>query len=213
MPWRMLLSILAGIAIATALFWLMQALVTGGSLVHGSRSVKPPMEFIRVRAAQSLQLRERVPPPEPETPQPPATSLAPLDLPTATRPSPRTINVEIPAVVLSQGGGGGPYLGRLGPGDPGLDGEVIPIVRVEPQWPREALSRRIEGWVLIEFTILPDGSVIDAEVVEAVPERMFERNALRAIERWRFRPRVVDGAPVSRRARQRIDFRLFQEEQ
>jgi periplasmic protein TonB len=210
---RTLICAVAGTVVTVALFWVMQALVTGGGLVYASRAEKAPMEFIRVQTAQALQVRERVPPPEPSAPPPPESALAPVDLPAATRPSPRSVNLGLPAVGLPMVGGSGPYLGRLGPVDPGLDGEVIPIVRVEPQWPRDALSRRIQGWVLLEFTILPDGSVADAEVIESVPERMFDRNALRALERWRFRPRVLDGRPVSRRARQRIDFRLFDEEE
>jgi protein TonB len=44
--------------------------------------------------------------------------------------------------------------------------------------------------------------------VDAEPRRMFERNALRAIYKWKFKPRIVDGQPVKRRATQRIDFNI-----
>ena len=87
---------------------------------------------------------------------------------------------------------------------------MIPIVRIDPQWPREALLEGIQGWVEVEFTILPDGSVADPRVVNSEPRRVFDRNALRAILRWKFKPRIVDGQPVSRQATQRIDFILDQ---
>jgi protein TonB len=46
-------------------------------------------------------------------------------------------------------------------------------------------------------------------VVESTPPGMFERAALRAIERWRYRPAVVDGEPVERRGLQvRLRFEL-----
>ena len=85
---------------------------------------------------------------------------------------------------------------------------MIPIVRIDPQWPREALIEGTEGWVEVEFTILPDGSVEDPIVTDSEPRGLFDRNALRAILRWKFKPRVVDGEAVSRRAEQRIDFIL-----
>jgi protein TonB len=117
------------------------------------------------------------------------------------------MRMDIPRLDLPRGLEGGMYLGRTGGVGAG-DGDVIPIVRIEPQWPREALIQGIEGWVRVEFTIREDGSVADARVIEAEPRRIFDRAALRAIQRWRFRPRIVDGRPVERRATQTIEFNL-----
>ena len=69
---------------------------------------------------------------------------------------------------------------------------------------------QIEGWVKLEFTVLEDGSVGDVKVLEAEPGRIFNSAATRAILRWRFKPKVVDGKPVQRRATQTIDFKLDQ---
>ena len=41
---------------------------------------------------------------------------------------------------------------------------------------------------------------------------MFNREALRAILRWKFKPRFIDGKPVDRRGRQVIEFKLDEEE-
>jgi protein TonB len=85
---------------------------------------------------------------------------------------------------------------------------VIPIVRIEPQYPRQALIEGVSGYVVIEFTIEPDGSVSDPKILESQPRRMFDRNAVRAIYKWKFKPRIVDGKPVARRATQRLEFSL-----
>ena len=60
----------------------------------------------------------------------------------------------------------------------------------------------------LAFTITERGTVIDPVVVESRPRRLFNRSAVAAIRKWRFKPKVVDGAPVSTRATQVIEFKL-----
>ena len=64
----------------------------------------------------------------------------------------------------------------------------------------------------MRFTILPDGSVSDPAVIESDPPRVFNREAMRAILRWKFKPRIVDGQAVSREAEQTIEFKLAAEQ-
>ena len=65
-----------------------------------------------------------------------------------------------------------------------------------------------EGWVKIEFTITETGTVKSPRVIDAEPPRVFNREAIRAILKWKFKPRVVDGVAVERLATQTIDFNL-----
>lgn len=88
------------------------------------------------------------------------------------------------------------------------EGEAVPIVRIDPQWPREALMDGTEGYVRCEVLIGPDGSVLDVRVLEAAPGRLFVRNAVRAVRRWKFKPRIVDGIAVERWAMTSIVFEL-----
>jgi protein TonB len=78
------------------------------------------------------------------------------------------------------------------------DGDVIPIVRVAPDYPPAALARGLEGWVQVRFTVSASGSVQDAVVVAAEPPKMFDAAALKAIGRWRYKPMVANGAAVER---------------
>ena len=61
------------------------------------------------------------------------------------------------------------------------------------------------------FPIREDGSVCDVSVVRAEPSNIFNRNAVRAVLRWKFKPRIIDGRPVPRKGQQTIEFRLDQE--
>lgn len=90
-----------------------------------------------------------------------------------------------------------------------MDGERLPLVRVQPQYPRQALERGIEGSVVVEFTVREDGTVSDAMVIEAEPKGMFERSALAAIAKFKYKPTVVDGiARASTGIRYRFIFEL-----
>ena len=65
-----------------------------------------------------------------------------------------------------------------------------------PKFPPEALRAGQSGEVQVEFTVGTDGSVSDVRVVRATPARVFDREAINAVRRWRFQP--VD-APVTTR--------------
>jgi len=84
------------------------------------------------------------------------------------------------------------------------DRDVVPLVRINPDYPQRALSRGIEGWVQVQFTITETGSVTDAVVVASDPPNIFDDAAIKAILRWRYNPKVEDGVPVSRVGMQTI---------
>ena len=66
-----------------------------------------------------------------------------------------------------------------------------------PRYPPEALRAGTSGEVLVEITVAPDGSVTSARVVRATPPRVFDREALNAVRRWKFEP--IDAATTTRR--------------
>jgi protein TonB len=80
----------------------------------------------------------------------------------------------------------------------GVDRDVIPVVRVPPEYPARAQARGQEGWVQIQFNVTPTGTVRDPVVVGAEPKGVFEDAALNAIARWRYNPRVDGGVAVER---------------
>ncbi|WP_036170301.1 energy transducer TonB, partial [Noviluteimonas dokdonensis] len=63
-----------------------------------------------------------------------------------------------------------------------------------PRYPAEAARRNQSGEVRMEITVGTDGSVTAARVVDANPPRVFDREALAAVKRWKFAP--ID-APVT----------------
>ncbi len=74
------------------------------------------------------------------------------------------------------------------------------IVNRDPVYPAQALRNGVRGWVELEFTIAPNGTVRDIEVVSAEPRGVFDSAAADAVAAWRFRPRVVNGQAVAQRS-------------
>ncbi len=74
------------------------------------------------------------------------------------------------------------------------------IVNRDPVYPAQALRNGVRGWVELEFTIAPNGTVRDIQVVSAEPRGVFDSAASDAVAAWRFRPRVVNGQAVAQRS-------------
>ncbi len=86
--------------------------------------------------------------------------------------------------------------------------EPIPLVKVQPDYPPAAKKRRTEGWVELQFLVGVDGVPKQIEVIRAQPAGMFDRAAIRAMSRWKFKPAERDGQPVEARAKTTVGFKL-----
>ena len=75
------------------------------------------------------------------------------------------------------------------------DGEYLPIFRAPPIFPRRALERGICGWVELTYTVTSAGTTKDAVVVNS-SSKMFERNAIKAALKYKYKPRQVGGKAV-----------------
>ena len=82
------------------------------------------------------------------------------------------------------------------------------VKTVPPEYPKDAYVKHTEGWVEVEFTITADGQVTNATVAGANPARVFNDAALRAVQRWTFKPRMDNGKAVEERMKRRIEFKL-----
>jgi protein TonB len=104
------------------------------------------------------------------------------------RYEPVTAGGFVPGKVIADGGRGGlPQIGQ--------DRDVIPLVRVPPDYPP---GLNTEGWVKVQYSITATGTVRDPFVVDASPKGVFDAAALKAIARWRYTPKIEGGVAVER---------------
>ncbi|MEO1079742.1 MAG: TonB family protein [Pseudomonadota bacterium] len=72
---------------------------------------------------------------------------------------------------------------------------VVPYLKLQPEYPSRAIARGIQGFVDLAFDITAAGTTSNIRVIEAQPEGVFERAAIRALEKWKYKVPVVDGTP------------------
>ena len=99
----------------------------------------------------------------------------------------------------------------LGSGDVSFDvsdRDAQPMVRIPPQYPPRAAERGMEGYCLMQFDVTPDGTPTNIVAVDC-SSSLFERSSVRAVERWRYEPKIQNGNAVWRRGVQtRLDYQL-----
>ena len=205
---RIAVSLFLGIAIALALFWVMHYMISNNQQGFKKTSDLHITEFVRFKRATKIHSKDRL---VPEKPKPKKRPLQPklklhsaqiksVDMPDMAMPN---LNISIPSSSF-----GGSVLTGLQVGTGEISSNIIPLVRIPPTYPMRAASRRIEGWVKIEFTITKEGIVKDAVVVAAQPGSIFNRAALKAIKRWKFKPHIIAGEAYEQRAAQILKFDL-----
>ena len=185
---RHLTAAFLAIGVTFSLFYLMQALILGQDTRLGESS-GTMIDFVRLKKDSELETKKRKMPDkqEPEEPPPPPA----LVLAKSNKPS-QDLGEMIFAIDV------GVDVGRANIAIAASDSDVIPIVRVQPQYPLRAAERGTEGWVEVEFTISKLGTVKDAVVMNSYPSSVFDRVALKAIRRWKYNPKIEDGEPVER---------------
>jgi protein TonB len=77
------------------------------------------------------------------------------------------------------------------------DRDAQPLVRIEPSYPPRAAERGVEGNCTVTFDVTPDGVTTNIEILDC-DSSLFNRSAIRAVERWRYQPKIVNGTAVRR---------------
>ena len=201
---RLIQSLLAAIIVTTGLFYFMSILVARGK-AFVDKDDSNPIEFLRVKPNDHLETRQRKLPKKPPPPQKPP-EVQKLKVAKMDAPSKPQMNMDMPKMDMSLAKGDGPFLGA---GGGSSDSEVMPLVRIEPQFPRKAAMRGIEGWVRLQFDVTEVGTVVNVRIMQSSPPRIFDSNARRALLKWKYKPKMTDGKPAPRRnLKVQLDFKL-----
>lgn len=202
------MAVLLGVGITGILF----------CIIPFSHLVAKPKSLIQLTSAKTIEAppkAENEPPPP--APEPEKKDEAPPDLKLNDAPEQIAINAVLE---VTPGGGGG----SLGIGDirqmtastkeredvfsmDELDKKAEAISRVDPIYPLALRKARVEGAVTLIFLLTEEGRVEDARV-ETSSRSEFEKPALDAIRKWRFRPGMKEGQAVRTYIRMPMRFRM-----
>lgn len=207
---RIAFSLFLGIIIALTLFWGMQYMVMNNQQGFKQTDNVHMTEFVRLKQESQIQTKERQIPNKPkpkERPPQPKIQAYSAQVSKVAAPDMDMPNLDIPLQTSNFNGSvlSGQNI-KMGAGQ--ISTSVIPLVRIPPDYPMRAANRRIEGWVKVEFTITPEGTVADAVVIDAKPNSVFNHAALKAIKRWKFKPLIIAGEAQEQRAVQTLEFKL-----
>lgn len=204
---RQLVALVLAFAVSVGLFLLMASMINSDGELNRDGEDITGVEFVRLKRETQVKVKEREvpkkPPPPEKPPPPPKIAMENPEQPQQDLPDLQIPNLDLPTV-----GGTGPNMAGYTVGtDAKGNRELIPKIIIQPMWPRKAQLEGIEGYVVFDLLVGEDGSVLEANVVE-FSDRMFVRPAKRAIYRWKFEPRLVEGVAVQQRDKYQLDFVL-----
>ena len=210
------------------IIWLAQPGPGGGGGGGGNRMKEPPRQAeapgkdkitvpVEKKPAPKLEQQVAKNEPPPEQLNIPAKPLAASQdtLPGAIEapPGPPTLSQGTGTgggAGTGTGGGIGPGTGSgLGPGSGGGtgggvyrpgNGVIIPRVlkEVRPNYTSDAMRAKVQGIVVLECVVRPDGSVGDVQIIRSLDSTFgLDQEAIKAAKQWRFAPGTRMGEPVS----------------
>ena len=185
---RMVFGVTLALVVTLSLFWVMQYLIATADRSLNDDGASTVLDFVRVKRDEEIQRRQlkpkKPPPPEQAPPQPPTPQLDNLN-PNAEKIAISAVPVETDIEMT-----GGFSLG-VGEGD------YLPIVKVAPIYPNRALTRGVEGFCVVQYTVTRQGTTKDPVVVEdQCTSSLFHRASLNAALKFKYKPRIMDGEAV-----------------
>ena len=183
---RYTLSAVFAILITFTLFWGMQYLIATGNNPLEGKVEGRRVEIGEVREAQETEQVIRKPDKPEDNDMPPETPELNMDTNVDNVNTGIEIGMAPVSADVSVGGTGG---------FAASDGDYLPIVKVAPIYPRRAQERGLSGYVIVEFTVTKFGTVADAKVIETT-NSVFNRAAVKAAMKFKYKPKVVDGEPI-----------------
>ncbi|MBT8075905.1 MAG: energy transducer TonB, partial [Gammaproteobacteria bacterium] len=149
---RIVIGLVVSLAVTLSLFWLMQYLIETADRTLNEDGAGNLVDFVRVKRDESIQRRQlkpkKPPPPDTPPPQPPTPQLDNLD---ANAEKIAISEVPVETDIEMTGGF------SLGVGE----GDYLPIVKVAPIYPNRALTRGIEGFCVVQYTVTKQGTTKD----------------------------------------------------
>ena len=178
-----------------------QLILRSGELIKENK-VPNLVEFIRIKQDDNLQERTRTLPEKPPKPKRPPTPELELD---PNKPPPiNNFDFDIPDFSLPTDFKGA-FLGDISNLTSGTS-QLIPIVKVAPRCPREAAISGIDGSVLMVLNVNANGKVDKVVIKQAKPPNVFNSEAVRAVRRWQFKPKTIDGVAVDQKGEVLVEF-------
>lgn len=89
------------------------------------------------------------------------------------------------------------------------DSDYVPLLKVAPLYPPRAAKRNLEGYVVVEYSISVTGQVLGVKIIESEPPDVFDKSAIEAARKFKYKPRKENGETISvKGVKNKFTFRL-----
>lgn len=206
---RIILSIIAAAFVTAGLLFLMSLFIQDEQLKEQAAPLPVEIDHVTLPEEKPEPIQTVEPPPQPPViePAPASDGLVIEDVDTDslaevfTSIGPEMINPdELPI--------------GIGPSELDMtqDASAMALYRSQPNYPTDALVKGLEGWVLLKYDVDTSGALSNISVIDAEPRRVFDREAINALKKWKFKPAVTNGQPIASAAQTvKIEFNMDQE--
>lgn len=201
---KLILAFLCSVFVTGSIFAVMNGMVSSDGAENNNQGEQTVIDFIRLKqdSESRVKEREKKEPPKPKKPPMPPQQTAQQNTPM------KQIAMRMPNISPDLSLANKSLLGDAQVGMGFGDGDVIPLVRMPAQYPNKAKRRNIEGFVKARLEVNAQGTVDAVEIIEAKPRGVFERSAIRALYKYKFKPQMIDGKPQAQTVTQTLEYSL-----
>lgn len=189
---RAVVAVVAAAVVTFGLFFLMQSLIARDAGRAYERQQRTAFDFIRLKRDEAIERKKRDKPRRIERREPPPPAQMPVTR-LSQAPVKQALKVDAPPFRPNLAMAGDPHLGGSV-----SDSDIVPLVRPLHRYPSRAQARGIQGWVHLRFDVTAEGTTDNIVVVDSDPPDTFDRAAIDAVKKYKYKPRVENGVPVRR---------------
>jgi len=182
-----LVFLFIGITVAGGLTYFMHVLIASSQQELDNAPRANLLDFVRVKRSETSTPKRQKPqrpelndaPPSPPTPQAQQNDFTNAQLNVAAPEVTTDLNVEVGGLSVNVS-----------------DGEYLPIVKIAPTYPIEALSKGLEGHCTVKYTVTKQGTTKNVEAIDGECPRVFARASIAAAKKFKYKPKMEDGKAV-----------------
>lgn len=201
---KLILFIFCSFIITLILFYFMSSLISNTPTLLKTQEDIGMVEFIRTKPPSRLDEKKRsLPPKKTKKIKSPKMKQLSLALSKPIKSLSQMDSPDLNSLLKSNG----PAVGGLG--GSAFGSGVTPLIRIEAQYPRRAAQQGLQGWVILQFDITALGTVSNIQILDFKPTNIFNKNSIKALRKWKYRPKTEDGKAVKQKnLKVKLEFKL-----
>lgn len=207
---RWFVSLASGTLTALSIFWFMNYMISSSNNNVVTNSIYKTIDFIALkRNIKEPDIKKELPPEPEEQKDPPKVPTMVQESKSVNNvQTPTPLNLDVPSLSgnMAMSGGAPKSLGQMK--TPKMDSVLTPMVQIRPVYPSREKRMGVQGYVKVKLDVDETGHVVAIHILESKPKGAFDKAVKKALRRWKFRPKTINGKAVAQSGELKLDFKL-----